>query len=96
MDEPGKTASWKAWLMVAATGMVTSAGGYVSSHWGGTTADQLTAAETRLGVKIDNVKWDVAKGADDMKKYVDAKVSASEERIIAAQPKKKKRSNGDQ
>jgi hypothetical protein len=47
MDDAGKPMTWKAWLMLAMGGMASSAGGYVSSHWGGVTTEQLS------GVKND-------------------------------------------
>lgn len=89
MDEP-KSATWKNTVILGAMTLVTSTAGYVSSHWGGVTSEQLKAVENRIGEKVDNVKWDVAKGGDLMKKYVDETVSASEARILAAQPKKRK------
>lgn len=90
MDDAGRSVTWKATLIGGAMTLATSTAGYVSTHWGGVTAEQLKDTETRIGTKVDNVKWDVAKGGDEMKKYVDEKVSASEARILAAQPKKRK------
>jgi hypothetical protein len=89
MDEP-KSATWKNTVILGAMTLVTSTAGYVSSHWGGVSSDQLKDTEARIATKVDNVKWDVAKGADEMKRYVDEKVTASEARILAAQPKKRK------
>lgn len=90
MDEPGRSVTWKATLIGGAMTLATSTAGYISTHWGGVTSEQLKAVETAIGTKVDNVKWDVAKGADEMKRYVDEKVTASEARVIAAQPKKRK------
>jgi len=82
--------TWKATLIGGAMTIATSTAGYISTHWGGVTSEQLKGVETAIGTKVDNVKWDVAKGADEMKRYVDEKVTASEARILAAQPKKRK------
>ena len=90
MDDAAKSMTWKATLIGGVMTLATSTAGYISTHWGGVTTEQLQGVETRIGTKVDNVKWDVAKGADEMKKYVDEKVSASEARILAAQPKKRK------
>lgn len=90
MDDTPKPATLKAVLIYGVMGISSAAAGYISTHWGGVTTEQLKAVENRIGEKVDNVKWDVAKGGDLMKKYVDETVSASEARILAAQPKKRK------
>ncbi len=96
LDDTPRSVTWKATLIGAAMTLATSTAGYISSHWGGVSSDQLKDTEARIATKVDNVKWDVAKGGDEMKRYVDEKVSASEARILAGLAKKKKRSNGDQ
>jgi hypothetical protein len=90
MDDAGRSVTWKATLIGGAMTIATSIGGFISSHYGGVTTDQLKATEERIGTKVDNVKWDVAKGSDEMKKFVIENVAASEARILAAQPKKRK------
>jgi hypothetical protein len=95
MDDTPRSVTWKATLIGAAMTLATSAGGYISSHWGGTTVEQLKETETRISAKIDNVDRKVAKSGDDLKSYVDEKFAAAEVRA-AALAKKKKRSNVDQ
>ncbi len=90
MDDTPRSVTWKATLIGGAMTLATSTAGYISTHWGGVTSEQLKDTEGRIATKVDNVKWDVAKGADELKKYVDEKVSASEARILGAQPKKRK------
>ncbi len=90
MDDAAKSVTWKATLIGGVMTLATSAGGYISSHWSGYTVEAAKESEARIGTKIDNVKWDLAKGIDEMKRYVDEKNSASEARLLAAQPKKRK------
>ena len=91
MDESAKYATWKTWLMMAATGAVTSAGGYITSHWGGTTSEHLKDTENRLGSKIDDVNRKVATEGDNLKKYVDDAIAAAEERITPKVAAKKRK-----
>jgi hypothetical protein len=90
VNDDTRSVTWKATLIGAAMTIATSIAGYVSSHYGGVTTDQLKETESRIATKVDNVKWDVAKGGDELKKYVDEKVSSAEARILAGQPKKRK------
>ena len=94
-DDSNRGVTWKATAIGAAMTVATSIGGYVSSHWGGVTAEQLQQTEQRLGSKISGVEMKVAKTGDDLKEYVDEKISDAEERASAKQPRKKKRSNAE-
>lgn len=89
MDDSNRSVTWKATLIGAAMTLATSAGGYISSHWGGTTVEQLKETETRISAKIDNVERKMAKAGDDMKTYVDEKVAGIE--VKPPPPAKKKR-----
>ncbi len=83
--------TWKATLIGGAMTIATSIGGYVSSHWGGVTSEQLKETETRIGVKIDNVERKVAKSGDDLKAYVDEKLDSAEERLTPKAKRKGRR-----
>ncbi len=95
MNDENKSVTWKATLIGAAMTIASSTAGYVSSHWGGTTRDELKESasnlEDKLGKRIDHA---VAKVGDEMKAYVDERVGSAEDRL-AIKPKKKKRSNAE-
>ena len=96
MNDDTKSVTWKATLIGGAMTIATSIAGYVSTHWGGVTIEQLKGAEDRIGAKVDGVKGDVAKSSDELKKYVDEKVIAAEERLAKAKVVTKRKVHVDQ
>lgn len=90
-DDSGKSVTWKATAIGAAMTIATSVAGYVSSHWGGVTSEQLQQTEQRLGAKISGVEGKVAKSGDDLKAYVDEAITSAEERISKAKKRKERR-----
>jgi len=91
MPDEARGVTWKATAIGAAMTVATSVAGYVSSHWGGVTAEQLAGAEQRLGAKIQGVEGKVAKSGDDLKAYVDEAISSAEERISRAKKRRERR-----
>lgn len=90
-DETTKSVTWKATAIGAAMTVATSAGGYISTHWGGVTSEQLQQTEQRLGAKISGVELKVAKSSDDLKEYVDEKIESAEDRLSPKLKKRKER-----
>lgn len=93
MDDAGRSVTWKATLIGAAMTLATSTAGYISSHFGGVTSEQLKETEARIGTKIDNVDHKVAKSGDDLKTYVDEKFAAYEARTAVPSKKRKARAS---
>jgi hypothetical protein len=77
--------------------LISGAATYIGSHWGGVTVEQLTAAEKRLGEKIDPLAKDVTKlsaDSDNVRKLVVESVAAAEKRMhdeLAAKRRKERR-----
>lgn len=94
MTDDGRVVTWKMAIITGAMTLVTSSAGYVSSHWGGTTQDQLKESaaklEEKLGSRIDLAS---AKVSDEIKKYVDEKVEST---LQLTRPSKRKGRRADQ
>jgi hypothetical protein len=90
MDDT-RSVTWKATLIGAAMTLATSAGGYISSHWGGVKSEQLAADKAEILAAIDVVRHEGAKSSDDLKRYVDEKITAAEARFPKPKPKKEHR-----
>ena len=72
MDEDrSRGAWWHGPLIGVAMTTVAGVSNYVGSHWGGANLEQLDATEKRLTAKMSDVQHDIARVADDQKKYTD-------------------------
>ncbi len=89
MNDSGRI-TWKATLIGSAMTLATATAGYISSHWGGVSSEQLKAAEDRIGIKVDAVSLRIAAESDALKKYVDVKIDSAEERLSRAKKKKQR------
>lgn len=72
----------------------TTAAGFIATHWGGVTTDELSKTEKRIVERLSESmsKSDQAhaKDVDDLRRYIDAKTTP------AVVPKAKKRKTGEQ
>lgn len=87
-DDNSRGAWWHGPLIGGVMTLCTGVAGFVGTHWGGVTNDQMTAAlktqSDAVEKKIDEVKAIVAKNADEQKKYIDVRTAP-----VAAPVKKK-------
>ncbi len=92
MPDGDNRAWWHAPLIGALMAVGTTVTGFIGTHWGGVTSDELAKTEKRILTKLTETMnaSDLAraKDVDDLRRYIDAKT-------VPAAPKKKRKQRSD-